>query len=200
MRSLFITTVLALAAITAVPPAATGVESKYSKERVYHPERHAQSQSGAESIILDLVFPWPFGWSIGYQAASVAPDAPRDLEQQLLDTGVIRLSNIFFGTACADLRPESHRVLDEIGRLMSQNPDLKIEIAGHADSRGSESFNQELSELRASAVKHYLIRTVRAINGQNLKTIGYGETRPVAPNDNPKGLQENRRVEFKVLD
>jgi OmpA-OmpF porin, OOP family len=77
-----------------------------------------------------------------------------------------------------------------------------VTIEGHTDSIGSESYNQRLSERRALAVKHYLVS--RGVAGDRLDTVGYGESRPVAPNktpdgkDNPEGRAMNRRAELKV--
>lgn len=75
--------------------------------------------------------------------------------------------------------------------------DFRIEIGGHTDSQGSESFNQKLSSDRAQAVLGALIEA--GVAAENLTATGYGETRPVATNDTPEGRETNRRIEFRLL-
>ena len=112
---------------------------------------------------------------------------------------MIRESNILFELGKADLKPESKKVLDEIGKVLVQWPDLKIEIGGHTDNQGAEDFNQKLSEKRAAAVLAYLKESFPKINAGNFTTKGYGEGKPVAPNDTKEGRARNRRVEFRCL-
>lgn len=120
-------------------------------------------------------------------------------EIELLDTGKITVRNIKFETAKWDLLPESQAPLDEIGKILIQWPDLRIEVGGHADSRGSDQFNLDLSEKRAKAVLDYLLQKFPQINPTQYTSKGYGETQPVASNANAAGQAQNRRVEFKVL-
>jgi len=122
-----------------------------------------------------------------------------ETETQFLDTGVISTSNITFEFGKADLKPESHEVLDEIGRILVQWPKLRIEIGGHTDSRGSEEYNRMLSEQRADAVCDYLISQFPKIKAKNFSTRGYGESVSIYSNDTEEGRGQNRRVEFKVL-
>ncbi|MDH3217862.1 MAG: OmpA family protein, partial [Candidatus Krumholzibacteria bacterium] len=122
-----------------------------------------------------------------------------DVETQLLDTGMIRTSNILFETNKADLKPESRRILDEIGGTLQQWPELKIEIGGHTDSRGAANYNQTLSERRANAVRDYLVSNFAKVKSGNLSVAGYGESQAIASNDTVAGRAKNRRVEFKVL-
>jgi len=120
-------------------------------------------------------------------------------ETEFLDTGVIRASNIRFEFNKADLAPESNRVLDEIGTILVQWPELQVEIAGHTDSKGSEKYNQRLSEARAQSVRDYLVAKFPKIVETNLTVKGYGESSPIASNDTEQGRAQNRRVEFTVL-
>jgi OmpA-OmpF porin, OOP family len=92
-------------------------------------------------------------------------------------------------------------VLDEAAQILTDNPGVRVTIEGHTDSIGTEAYNQRLSERRATAVKRYLVS--RGISAECLETIGYGKTRPIAPNtrgrrDNPEGRAMNRRAELKV--
>ncbi len=120
-------------------------------------------------------------------------------EVELLDTGKITVRNINFDTAKWTIRPESFAVLDEIGGILIQWPDLRVEIGGHADARGSDKMNQELSEKRANAVREHLLANFPQIRAEQYTSAGYGEKQPVADNKTVTGMAKNRRVEFKVL-
>jgi outer membrane protein OmpA-like peptidoglycan-associated protein len=87
---------------------------------------------------------------------------------------------------------------------MKGNPNMKVEISGHTDSKGNTIYNQKLSEERAQAVVTRL--TENGISADHMKAKGYGKTMPVAPNknangsDDPEGRQLNRRVELKITE
>ena len=120
-------------------------------------------------------------------------------EVELLDKGRITERNIHFETAKWDILPESLPTLDEIGNILIQWPRLKIEIGGHADWRGSDAYNLDLSEKRANAVLEYLTGKFPQITREQYTAKGYGESVPVASNKTAEGMARNRRVEFKVL-
>jgi outer membrane protein OmpA-like peptidoglycan-associated protein len=122
-----------------------------------------------------------------------------ETETQFLDTGMIRTSLIRFDTDKATIKPESHKALDEIGGILVQWPQLKIEIAGHTDSKGGDAHNQTLSQARAQAVLEYLTKNFPKISASQYTVKGYGETKPVADNGTVEGRAANRRVEFTVL-
>ncbi|KAA9345844.1 OmpA family protein [Adhaeribacter soli] len=109
----------------------------------------------------------------------------------------IRLSNIFFRPDEAVLLPTSFNELDKLYEFLSENKEMAIQINGHTDITSNPEYNQTLSENRAKAVKTYLIR--KGIDERKIKTQGYGDTRPVATNETEEGKQQNRRVEFEVL-
>ncbi len=125
------------------------------------------------------------------------------LEQLKLDNiGGIRIifdDSILFDFDKSELRPEGKVVVEKLVAIVKKLNIKTVEIHGHTDSIGSESYNQKLSEERANAVKAYAVE--KGISG-NIKAIGFGESEPVAPNknddgtDNPSGRQANRRVEF----
>ena len=131
-------------------------------------------------------------------------EVEKDIELKMLAVGnKIVLKNIFFDLDKATLRPESTAELERLTKLMIDVPTLKIELGGHTDSRGSDNYNQQLSERRAKAVVDYLT-TKKGISLDRLKWAGYGETQLV--NECSNGVkctddqhQENRRTEFKVL-
>jgi outer membrane protein OmpA-like peptidoglycan-associated protein len=121
----------------------------------------------------------------------------RDLKLVPIEKGqTIRLNNIFFETAKADLQPESFAELDRVVELLRSNPSMEIAISGHTDNVGTTSFNRDLSDARARAVMSYLIE--KGIERKRLKAKGYGDSKPIASNDTEEGRQENRRVEFTI--
>jgi len=107
------------------------------------------------------------------------------------------LNNIFFDTDKAILREESFSELDRLLAIFEEVPTLKVEIAGHTDSDGSDSYNEGLSDRRANAVREYL--TSNGIADEQIVAKGYGEVQPIADNDTEEGKQLNRRVEFVIL-
>ncbi len=112
--------------------------------------------------------------------------------------GSIVISNIYYETAKADLRPESRASLDkELVDLLKDNPKLIIEISSHTDDVGTNEYNQKLSQARAESVVNYLIG--HGIDKSRLIAKGYGEGKPIAPNTTPEGRQKNRRTEFKII-
>lgn len=124
----------------------------------------------------------------------------RDLYLVPIEAGsVAQLNNIFFDYDKWDLRPESRFELDRFVDVLNKNPTMVIEIAGHTDSVGSDSYNEKLSDRRAKSVNDYLT-TVGKIAPTRMTSHGYGESRPVAPNATPEGRQMNRRVEIIILE
>ena len=111
---------------------------------------------------------------------------------------VIILRNIFFDFDKATLRPESKTELERVYQLLKENPRMKVRVAGHTDSFGSDEYNQRLSEARAQAVYEYLVS--RGISADRLSYVGYGETRPIDTNDTEEGRQNNRRVELEIIE
>jgi OmpA-OmpF porin, OOP family len=120
-------------------------------------------------------------------------------ETELLDTGMIRLHEVNFTTGKADILPESYSTLDVVGQVLGKWPELRIEIGGHTDSRGSNAYNQKLSEARARSVRTYLTAKFPNLKPEQFTIKGYGESRPVVPNSNDINMAKNRRVEFVVM-
>ncbi|MCO6495509.1 MAG: OmpA family protein [Bacteroidetes bacterium] len=110
----------------------------------------------------------------------------------------IRLNNIFFETDKSELLPASFTELDKLLGLLNKNSNIKIEISGHTDDVGSESYNQKLSERRANAVRDYLIS--KGIKAERIVAKGYGEAKPVVENNSTENRALNRRVEFTILE
>ncbi len=120
-------------------------------------------------------------------------------ETELLDTGMIRLQNVNFETNKADILPESFPTLDAVGTLLARWPQLKLEIGGHTDSRGSAARNLKLSQARADSVRSYLLRKFDALGDTQFTVKGYGKTKPIVPNTSELNWAKNRRVEFVVI-
>jgi OOP family OmpA-OmpF porin len=115
----------------------------------------------------------------------------------------IDLKGVNFDYDKSELRPDAIAILSEAVQILQRYPDLDVEVAGHTDSKGTDAYNQALSERRAQAVYDYL--TSNGIDASRLVgPNGYGESRPIAPNtnpdgsDNPEGRAQNRRTELNV--
>jgi outer membrane protein OmpA-like peptidoglycan-associated protein len=104
--------------------------------------------------------------------------------------------NVTFKTASADLNANFFKVLDSVGIVLKEFDKTTIDVEGHTDSDGSDSYNQQLSLERAQSVGSYL--QSRGVNGQRIVAFGAGEARPVASNGTADGKQQNRRVELKL--
>ncbi len=123
----------------------------------------------------------------------------KDIQLQPMGIGAkIVLNNVFFDSGKSTLRPESYTELNRLVKIMQQYKNLKVEISGHTDSRGSASYNQRLSQARAQAVVDYIVS--QGVNLAQITAKGYGEEQPRADNATAEGRQLNRRVEAKILD
>lgn len=117
---------------------------------------------------------------------------------QPIDTGAtVVLKNIFFATNKFDLRPESEVELDKLVSFLQVNPTVKIEVGGHTDNVGTPQSNITLSNNRAKSVYDYLV--AHGIAADRLRYKGYGQTKPIAPNDSENGRALNRRTEMKII-
>ena len=101
--------------------------------------------------------------------------------------------NVEFDTAKSVVKPQYHEDIKRVADFMVQYPMTEAVIEGHTDSRGSDKYNQRLSEQRANSVMAYLVKNF-GVDAARLKAIGYGESRPIAPNNTEDGMQRNRRV------
>lgn len=117
---------------------------------------------------------------------------------QIKEQAKVVLKNIFFDTNKSKLRPESFAELNRLKQLLILNPKIKIEISGHTDNTGSYNHNKELSEARAKSVVTYLIEN--GIDSKRLSYRGASWDEPIATNKTEEGKQQNRRVEFKVIE
>lgn len=109
----------------------------------------------------------------------------------------IEIKNLFFDYNKSNILKESFPELDRVSFLLKNYPIHLVEVAGHTDSIGNESYNQKLSEKRSSSVKDYLIR--KGIEPEKIVIKGYGPSDPVADNSTEEGRAKNRRVELVIL-
>jgi outer membrane protein OmpA-like peptidoglycan-associated protein/tetratricopeptide (TPR) repeat protein len=107
------------------------------------------------------------------------------------------MRNVFFETDKSEVKEESKPELQKLLRLMSENPQMKIEIGGHTDNVGESKYNQTLSERRAKAVYDYLIK--QNVLAARISYKGFGDTKPMNTNETEEGRSKNRRTEFKVI-
>ena len=105
--------------------------------------------------------------------------------------------NVTFATDSSDLSPAFFSVLNSVGKVLGEFEQTVVEVAGHTDSTGANSYNQSLSERRAGSVASYL--QAQGVIAQRVITVGMGETRPMANNSSAAGRQTNRRVEITMV-
>jgi len=119
----------------------------------------------------------------------------RDLQAKQTDRGmVLTLGDVLFDTGKATLKPGAYSTIDRLAQVLNSSHNSRVVIEGHTDSVGSEEMNQSLSEQRAQAVQSALMQ--RGVSGSQVRSLGKGETTPVAGNDTASGRQANRRVEL----
>ena len=111
---------------------------------------------------------------------------------------LLSLTGVNFAYDSAKIKPESADILDNAVTVMNENLSVHVRAEGHTDSRGSDAYNQGLSERRANAVVAYLVS--KGIDANRFSVVGYGEKVPVAPNDTPENMYKNRRVDLVVTD
>lgn len=109
----------------------------------------------------------------------------------------IVLHHLYFATNKTEILPESEAALSDLYDMLTENPEIRIQIIGHTDAVGSDKDNQILSEGRANSVRQNMID--RGIDPSRIEAIGKGESEPIATNDTEEGRAKNRRVEFIVL-
>lgn len=109
----------------------------------------------------------------------------------------IVLKNIYFDFDRTTLKPESFTELNKVVEFLQQNPRVEVEIAGHTDSKGSDTYNLNLSQGRSQSVVDYIVS--QGIDSSRITAQGYGESRPIDTNDTEEGRANNRRVEFTVV-
>lgn len=146
------------------------------------------------------------GGVIGYQKDKQI----RELREQTAGTGIdvtetdggnailVNLPNgVTFDVDSSTVKPAFGATLDRVAQSLVQYPNSLIDVYGHTDSTGSDTYNQALSERRARAVADYL--TSRGVGYARIRSQGFGESQPIASNDTEQGRSANRRVEIKIV-
>ena len=105
-------------------------------------------------------------------------------------------SDITFATASSEITPGFYETLNSVALVLAEFDKTSVSVYGHADARGADDYNQQLSEKRALSVSNYLAS--QGVNGARLQAVGFGETRPVADNTTESGQAANRRVEIVI--
>jgi outer membrane protein OmpA-like peptidoglycan-associated protein len=126
------------------------------------------------------------------------PRAPSQPTGQPMAGGApMVLEGVTFGTGSARLQTAAYVELDSIAKVLAANPNLRVEIGGHTDEAGTPADNMHLSNLRAEAVRNYLV--ARGVPFQQMVARGYGASMPRTPDTTPRGRAANRRVEIRPI-
>lgn len=152
------------------------------------------------------------GGVVGAAAGHMMDRQAKELQEQMKEADVVAVkdstgntvgvhivlsSAILFDVNRADLRPSVRQTLDTLAASLQRYPETVLVVAGHTDADGTDSYNQQLSERRAASVTAYL--QDRGIAADRMRSVGMGESSPVAPNDTPTNKQKNRRVEIGIV-
>src|ERR1700704_5125988 len=154
-------------------------------------------EAAATQIRAGLAKDFPQGWQYKAEISVKPPSAPVDATVcQQLFADLLTKARIRFEAGKADISQDSLGLLDRLTETTLRCPTANIEIAGHTDADGDQSFNQALSEKRAQAVAEYLVRA--GLPADRFTAAGYGSTQPLTSNDTDEGKAQNRRIDFVV--
>lgn len=107
-------------------------------------------------------------------------------------------SDVLFPLNSSYLTDQAKTEIDKLVNLMDDYPSASLIVEGHTDATGTEEYNQWLSEKRAESVKRYAVE--KGLEARKIQTKGYGQSKPVAPNNTKEGRQKNRRVEVTIVE
>jgi len=137
------------------------------------------------------------GREMDKQAEEIEKTVPDAKVERVGEGIVVEFSSaVLFGFDQADLSADAKANLDKLVTVLNTYPDTNIEVQGHTDSKGSETYNQNLSVKRATSVSEYLV--AKEITAGRIITKGFGETLPEYDNETEEGRAQNRRVEFLI--
>jgi outer membrane protein OmpA-like peptidoglycan-associated protein len=124
---------------------------------------------------------------------------PKPKRVEVTKDAIVINDKILFEFDKAIIRPESFELMDEITKVVQDNPRIKkISIEGHTDDDGKASYNKKLSQKRADSVMKYLVE--HGVDAARLTAVGHGEDIPMVPNDSDENKEKNRRVEFIIVE
>jgi len=177
------------------------IPAKYILKEVYQQSDSTYSYIvDEESRLMDLYPAYLEIISLGYQNAVcrtyiLKNEAEKELYNLKKVFGIF--SDVFFEANEYTASPGAYPVLDQIVEIMNNHPEIKLEIAAHADDEGSLDYNMELSEKRAAVMANYLIN--KGIRRDRLIAKGFGRTKPIAPSHTEEDRKINRRVQFIII-
>lgn len=131
----------------------------------------------------------------------VVEPEPEPVKEVKIDRETKRImitESVYFETNSDVIDQRSYAILNQVARVLSENPDIKVRVEGHTDNRGRAAHNLDLSKRRAASVKAYLIR--QGIAADRLLSEGFGPNKPIADNVTDEGRATNRRVEFHIVE
>src|SRR6516165_10480404 len=108
----------------------------------------------------------------------------------------IILDDVLFDFDKSTIKPEAAQILDRLVAFMNENKDKQVALSGHTDNVGTEAYNMGLSNRRWMSVRDYVVK--KGVDGSRVSGQGFGESKPIAPNNTAEGRAKNRRVEIKV--
>jgi outer membrane protein OmpA-like peptidoglycan-associated protein len=118
---------------------------------------------------------------------------------QVEEREIVILEQINFAFDSDEILPSSFGLMDQIARVIREHAQIRlIEIQGHTDDHGTDRYNDSLSQRRAESVRRGLVE--RGVEQERLTAVGYGERRPIVPNDSDENRAKNRRVQFVIQD
>lgn len=132
-----------------------------------------------------------------------ATESELEVEESETEIRIELAADVLFDFDSADLRAEAEQALRNVAEIIRDHEGADVRVEGHTDAKGSDSYNQKLSERRAESVRDWLLGA-EGLSGTGFEITGFGESRPAAANeksdgsDNPEGRQKNRRVEIVV--
>jgi outer membrane protein OmpA-like peptidoglycan-associated protein len=119
-----------------------------------------------------------------------------EIKPEIIEKVNLAAKNIFFATGSAKLLAKSYPSLNNVVKILTDNPTFKVDVAGHTDTTGTHQKNMVLSDNRAASVKAYLVS--KGIDESRITSQGFGPDKPIATNKTPAGRAKNRRVEMKL--
>jgi outer membrane protein OmpA-like peptidoglycan-associated protein len=159
--------------------------------------RWSIADGGERLQVIKISYPPPDSRATTTADAAVAatPSVAEKIERDLAKDGRTVIYGIYFDFASDRIKEESEPVLEEIAKVLQQNPSWSLTVEGHTDNIGGNPANLDLSKRRAAAVKQALVSRYK-VDGTRLQTSGYGASRPKDTNDTLEGRARNRRVEL----
>ena len=136
----------------------------------------------------------------GFQDEDGCPDqAPLEKPKAKLEKGrIIIFEKVYFDTNRSTIQARSFKLLDEVAAIIRAHPKLRVRVEGHTDSQGKPAANLKLSQARANSVRTFLVDG--GVEPARVEAVGCGQTQPIADNKTRAGREDNRRVEFHILD